>query len=51
MTIRARLTWWYSAILLLAMMLIAATIYYEVFVEHPVLRHRMEGYRETPVED
>lgn len=51
MTIRARLACWYSAILLLAMMLIVATIYYEVFVEHPILRHRMEGYRETPVEE
>ncbi len=32
-------------------MLIVATVYYEVFVEHPILRERMEGYRETPAEE
>jgi signal transduction histidine kinase len=51
MTIRARLIWWYSAILLLAMLSIVAAVYYEIFVEHPVLRQRMEGYRESPAEE
>jgi len=53
MTIRTRLTFWYAAMLLIAMTLILAAVYYEIFVEHPSLdlQGRMAAIGESPAEE
>jgi signal transduction histidine kinase len=53
MTIRNRLMLWYTVALVLALGAITATIYYEIFVEHPNvnLQWRLRAEGETPEEE
>ncbi len=53
MTLRARLTLWYTAILLAAMGLLVAAVYFEFFIQHPALglRSRMAALGISPAEE
>jgi signal transduction histidine kinase len=53
MSIRTRLMCWYTVALVVALGAITATIYYEIFVEHPNvnLHWRLKAVGETPEEE
>jgi len=51
MTIRVRLALWYSGILLLGLVLIAAVGYYEMVVAHPEVKAALATQGHTPMEE
>jgi len=51
MTIRTRLALWYSAILLVSLLLIAGWIYYEMVVAHPAVAQALAVDGHTPLEE
>jgi signal transduction histidine kinase len=51
MTIRVRLVLWYSGILLLGLVLIAAVGYYEMVVAHPEVKSALAAHGHTPTKE
>jgi signal transduction histidine kinase len=51
MTISGRLTVWYAGILLTAVVLVAGWAYYEMSVEHPLVRKALISEGHTPLEE
>lgn len=51
MTIRARLTLWYAGLLLIGFALVAGWAYYEMAVEHPVMKQALAAEGHTPLEE
>lgn len=51
MSIRARLTLWYGALLLAGLALIFGWTYYEVFIEHPEIARALSRSKHTPLEE
>ncbi|HEY0549609.1 MAG TPA: histidine kinase dimerization/phospho-acceptor domain-containing protein, partial [Verrucomicrobiae bacterium] len=51
MTISGRLTAWYAGILLTAVVLVAGWAYYEMSVEHPLVRKALISEGHTPLEE
>jgi len=51
MTIRSRLAFWYSGILLVGLLFIAGWAYYEMVVEHPGVGLELEQEGHTPLEE
>ena len=51
MTIRTRLGLWYAVLLLAGLALIAAWTYYEMSVEHPLVKQALREQGDTPIEE